>query len=93
MNTLTIMIAVWGLVVAAFLAVTIYRTQIEQNETDQLFLGEAEPSSTHRENDDIIRRVDKLQPIQKGVGGAAALATVLVIGAWAAQELSKAHLL
>jgi hypothetical protein len=93
MDTLTIMIAVWGIVVAGFLAVTIYRTQIEQNETEQLYLAETEPSLTHKENDEIVRRVDRLQPIQRGMGGAAALATVLVIGVWAAQQLAKAHLL
>ncbi len=93
MNTLTVMVGIWGMVVAAFVALMIYRSQLVQNETDQLFLSEDEPSSTHQENDDIIRRADKLQPVVKGVGGAAALATFLVIGVWLVQELHQSNLL
>jgi len=87
------MVTIWGVVVAAFVALMIYRAQLVQNETDQLFLSESEPSPMHQENDDIIRRADKLQPVVKGVGGAAALATFLVIGMWLVQELHQSNLL
>ncbi len=93
MNTLTIMVGVWALAVAAFLALMIYRSRLIQNETDQLFLSEDEPSATHQENDDIIRRADKLQPVVKGVGGVAALVTVLLAGIWLVQELQQSNLL
>jgi hypothetical protein len=93
MNTLAIMVTIWGVVVAAFIALMIYRSQLIQNETDQLFLSENEPSSIHQQNDDIIRRADKLQPVVKGVGGAAALATFAVIGMWLVQELHQSNLL
>jgi hypothetical protein len=93
MNLLTISIAVWLLVVTALVVVMIYRSQLVQNETDQLFLSETEPSSIHQENDDIIRRADKLQPVVKGMGGAVALATFLVIGVWLVQELHQSNLL
>jgi hypothetical protein len=94
MDTLTVMLVVWGVVVAAFVALMIYRAQVNQNETDQLFLSESdELSSTHQENDEIIRRDDRMQPVYRGVGGAAALATVLLIGTWIAHALAKANLL
>jgi hypothetical protein len=93
MNLLTVSVAVWLVVVATLVVLMIYRSQLVQNETDQLFLSEAEPSSTHQENDDIIRRADKLQPVVKGVGGVAALATFLVIGVWLVQELHQSNLL
>ncbi len=93
MNLLTISIVVWLLVVTALVVLMIYRSQLVQNETDQLFLSETEPSSIHQENDDIIRRADKLQPVVKGMGGAAALATFLVIGVWLVQELHQSNLL
>jgi hypothetical protein len=94
MNTLTVMLAVWGVVVAAFLALMIYRAQTTQNETDQLFLSdEAESSSTHQENDEIIRRDDKMLPLYRGVGGAAAVATILLIGTYIVHALAKANLL
>jgi len=87
------MVTIWGVVVAAFVALMIYRAQLVQNETDQLFLSENEPSAIHQENDEIIRRADKLQPVVKGVGGAAALATFLVMGMWLMQELHHSNLL
>jgi len=93
MNMLTVSIIVWLVVIAALVALMIYRNQLIQNETDQLFLSEEEPSSIHQENDEIIRRADQLQPVVKGMGGAAALATFLVIGVWLVQELHQANLL
>jgi hypothetical protein len=93
MTTLTLMIAVWGLVVLAFIALMFYRAHLEQHETDQLFLNENEPSYVHKEQDDILRRMKILLPICKGVGGAAALLTFVIIGTWVMQTLSTAHLL
>jgi hypothetical protein len=94
MNTLTVMLVVWGVIVMAFVALMIYRAQANQNETDQLFLSEADEfSSTHQENEEIIRRDDRMQPIYKGVGGAAALATILLIGTYIAHALAASNLL
>jgi hypothetical protein len=94
MNALTVMLAVWGVVVATFLALMIYRSQVTQNETDQLFLSEADNlSATHQENNEIIRRDDKLLPLYRGVGGAAAVATILLIGTYIMHALAKANLL
>jgi len=93
MNTLTVMIALWAVAVIAFIVLSIYRAQLTQQETEQLFLNESEPSFIHQEQDEIVRRVSMIQPIYRGVGGAAALLTFLVIGTWVAQTLSKAQLL
>jgi hypothetical protein len=93
MNALTISLSVWGLVVAAFVALMVYRGYLSQHETDQLFLSETAPSATHQENDDIIRRSNSIEPICRGVGGAAILMTLVVVGVWLSQMLSTAHLL
>ncbi len=92
MTTLSVMAAIWGLFVTAFVVLMIYRGHLTQHETDQLFLRESAPHSVQEENDDIIRRVNFIQPICKGVGGAAALFTVLVVGVWFARIFSTAHL-
>ena len=44
-----------------------------------------------QENEKIIRRVNKIQPFCAGIGGAAALLTVLVFGVWVAQLVAKSH--
>ena len=91
MSTLSVMAAIWGLFVTAFVGLMVYRGYLTQHETDQLFLSESATHTMQDENDDIIRRVNFIQPICKGVGGAAALFTVIVAGVWVAQLFSTAH--
>ncbi len=93
MNALTISLAIWGLVVAAFVVLMVYRGYLSQHETDQLFLSETAPSSVHQENDEIIRRSNSIEPICKGVGGVAILMTLVVVGVWLSQMLSTAHVI
>jgi hypothetical protein len=81
MPTLAIMSVLWIAVVAAFVALMVYRGHLTQHETDELFLSDAvDDSNRKREHDDIVRRVNRIQPYCKGVGGAAALITVAIIG-------------
>jgi hypothetical protein len=92
MTTLSVVAALWGLLVTAFVGLMVYRGHLTQHETDQLFLSESATHTVQDANDDIIRRVNFIQPICKGVGGAAALFTVLVIGVWFAKIFSTSHL-
>ena len=90
-TTLFVMAAIWGLAVTVFVALMVYRGHLTQHETDQLFLSETAPSSTHQENDAIIRRVNRIQPIVKGVGTACIVLTVLIVGVWIAQLVVISH--
>jgi hypothetical protein len=93
MTTLSIMFSLWATIVVAFIALMIYRANLTNHEADQLFLNEEDtPSSMHQEQDDIVRRVNTLGPICKGVGGLAVLMTFAVAGIWFAQTLSSANL-
>lgn len=92
MNALQLMIAFWSLLVIGFIALMVYRGHLTQYETDQLFLNEeSAPSSLHQEHDEIIRRVNFIQPICKGVGGVTVLMTLLIIGVYAVQILPDLH--
>jgi hypothetical protein len=92
MDALQIMIAFWSLLVIGFIGLMIYRAHLTQYETDQLFLNEqGGPSSLHQENDEIIRRVNFIQPICKGVGGVTVLMTLLIIGVYAAEVIPTMH--
>jgi len=93
MHVLPILIALWGASVIGFIAVMIYRATLTQHETDQLFLGDdtGHLSMQHKEHDDIVARVDKLRPYYQGLGGVAALMTVLVIGVYIVEELPNMH--
>ena len=89
MHVLPILIALWGASVIGFIAVMIYRATLTQHETDQLFLSDDSThiSMEHREHDEICARVEKLRPYYQGLGGAAVLMTVLVVGVYIIQEL------
>jgi hypothetical protein len=91
MSTLTVMAVIWGIFVTAFVGLMVYRGQLTQHETDQLFLSENALPHSQEENEKIIAKVNFIQPICTGVGGVAALITVLVFGVWVAQLVAKSH--
>lgn len=91
MNTLSIMAVIWGIFVTAFVGLMVYRGHLTQHETDQLFLSENALPNAKEENDEIIRRVNFIQPICTGVGGVAALISILVFGVWIAQLVAKSR--
>ena len=91
MTTLHIVAIIWGICVTAFVGLMVYRDTLTQHETDQLFLSESALPVVQEENDEIIRRVNFIQPYCAGAGGVAALMTVLVFGLWVAQLVSKSH--
>jgi len=81
-DTLTIITVIWAVVIVAFIILMVYRANLSNHETDQLFLNEATPSSVHMENDDVVRRLNRLAPICKGVGAVAILMSLVVGVMW-----------
>ena len=84
MQTLTAlptMIIIWAIVTVAFLLLLAYRGQITRYEEDQLFLNGGQ-SHEETEQTEIIRKVNRLAPYVRLLGGAASLVTVSIIGLW-----------
>ena len=84
MNTLTAlptMIIIWAVVTVAFLLLLAYRSQITRYEEDQLFLNGSN-SNEETEQHEIVRKVNRLAPYVKILGGAASLVTVSIVGMW-----------
>jgi hypothetical protein len=84
MHTLNIVFIAWVILTAGFVCLMVYRGHLTQHETDQLFLSENCSHNSQDEHDEIVRRVNRLQPLCKGFGGAAALSTVALIGVYLA---------
>ena len=84
MTALGITFLVWAILTACFVAVMVYRASLTQHETDLLFLNETASHNNEDEHDDIVRRVNRLQPLCKCLGGAAAISTVAPIGVYIA---------
>ncbi len=79
MSAIPVMLIVWGVVAACFLALLAYRGQLTRYEEDQLFLSEIE-SHEQQEQKEIVRKVNQLQPVIRVLGAAAAAMTVAIVG-------------
>ncbi|RZU40606.1 hypothetical protein [Edaphobacter modestus] len=79
MSAIPIMLIVWGVVAACFLALLAYRGQLTRYEEDQLFLNERETHEQQEQNE-IIRKVNKIGPAIRVLGFAAAAMTISIVG-------------
>ena len=71
----------WGIVTAIFIILLFYRSMLTRQEDDQLFLDET-ASSAATEQRELIAKVNKINPLVKGVGATSGL-MILVIAGWA----------
>lgn len=78
MSMVLLMWIVWAGLAIAFLALLAYRGTITRYEEDQLFLNGTNEMS-HHEQDDILRKVNRIEPFVRVLGGAAAAMTVGVV--------------
>jgi hypothetical protein len=79
MSFIPVMLIVWGVVAACFLALLAYRGQLTRYEEDQLFLSDTE-TAEQRAQSEIVRKVNQLQPVIRVLGFAAAAMTVGIVG-------------
>ncbi|SNT24885.1 hypothetical protein SAMN05421770_10676 [Granulicella rosea] len=79
-NISPVLLVVWAALAACFLALIVYRGQLTRYEEDQLFLNENINQNEHQQQDDIVRRVNKLQPLVRICGGAVGAMTIGVVG-------------
>ena len=82
MTALGITFTAWAILTAGFVVLMVYRGHLTQHETDELFLSDNANHNNEEEHDEIVRRVNRLQPLLKGFGGAAALSTIALVGVY-----------
>jgi hypothetical protein len=76
-----IMWAVWALILTTLFVLMVYRGTLTIHEEDQLFLGEvANASFEHEEQEDVLRKLAKVEPLVRIFSGASAVATVILVG-------------
>ena len=80
MDAIPVMLLVWAVVAACFLALLAYKGQLTRYEEDQLFLNNENESPEQREQTEIVRKVKKLEPFVRVLGVAAAFMTVCIVG-------------
>ncbi len=79
MSAIPVMLIVWGIIAACFLALLAYRGQLTRYEEDQLFLSDTE-SNEQREQSEIVRKVNRISPLIRILGVATAVMTVGIVG-------------
>jgi hypothetical protein len=88
MTTLVVLAVLWGVMLAGFLALMIYRSHLTNMETDQLFLSDTSgTAAVHQEQDLIIHRVQALAPVLKTTGIALAVVSIAIAVLWVRQVL------
>ena len=80
------LLIIWASLVACFVGLLTYRGQLTRYEDDQLFLAENNPDG-EREQYDIVRRVNQVQPFVRIFGAAAGVMTAGIVGIWVADAL------
>ena len=75
----SILLIVWSVLITCFLALLVYRGQLSRYEEEQLFLND-EVTPEQELQQSIVRRLEKIDPFVKIIGGAAGLATAFAVG-------------
>ena len=79
MTLMPIMLIIWGVFTACFLALLAYNATLSRYEDDQLFLSDNANQYLENRQTTIIRRVNRTQPLIKAFGTAAAVLAVVIV--------------
>jgi hypothetical protein len=77
---LEILMIVWGVITVMLIILLIYRSTLTMQEDDQLFLDES-ASSMAEEQRQLLAKVNKLNPLVKGLGATCGV-LLLVVAGW-----------
>ena len=79
MNYVMVMWIVWSILAAILLSLLMYRGNLTRYEEDQLFLSDSNEME-HREQNEILSKVGKIEPVIRIFSGATGLITVAIMG-------------
>jgi hypothetical protein len=78
-SMLPTLLIIWAVVTVSFLLLIAYRGQITRYEEDQLFLNGAHSNEENQQNE-IVRKVNRLAPFVRLLGGATGVVTAGILG-------------
>lgn len=87
MQSIDLLLIIWGIVTAALVILVIYRGTLSLHEDDQLFLGESE-SHLAKEQEVLVARLTRLTPIVRLLGVASGGLILVIAGLWIWRGLS-----
>ena len=77
----------WTISLTVFLALLLYRGQLTRHAVGSMFLNEVVDNPVETEHNDIMRRVDRIDPFVKWSAALTAFFTVMMIGTYVVQIL------
>jgi hypothetical protein len=80
-QSIDLLLIVWGIVTATLVIVIIYRGTLSLHEDDQLFLGDSE-AHLAKEQQELVARLTKLTPIVRLLGAASGGLILVIAGMW-----------
>ena len=78
----------WGAFTLVLIILLIYRSTLAMQEDDQLFLDDAE-SHMQKEQEELLGKLNKLQPFVRGFGAASGMLILLIAGLWVYDALTR----
>jgi ABC-type uncharacterized transport system fused permease/ATPase subunit len=81
MSFMPVVWIVWAAVITFLLVLLVYRSNLTRYEEDQIFLDDA-ASHQKKEQEDLMVKVNKIQPLIRVVTGATCLLTVGILGVY-----------
>lgn len=88
MDTITTLLIVWGALTGILIILLIYRGTLNMHEDDQLFLDEAE-SHMAKEQQELIIRMNKIQPWVWVFGSSSAVLIVIIAGMFVYTHMTR----
>jgi hypothetical protein len=82
----------WTVSLTVFLALLLYRSQLTRHAVGSMFLNEVVDNPVEVEHNDIMRRVDRIDPFVKWAAAFTAFFTVVMVGTYVVQILPTVHL-
>jgi hypothetical protein len=77
-SALPVLIVIWAILTALFLALLAYNGTVTRYEENQLFLADINANEQQQQNT-IVRKVNKTLPYIRALGGLSAIMTVAII--------------
>ncbi len=87
MTPLTGLLSIWGVLTGILVILLIYRGTLSMHEDDQLFLSDPD-SPRHREQEELLVKMNKLRPMLKLFGTASGLLILAIGGLFVYQSLT-----
>jgi hypothetical protein len=89
-NAIPIMLTIWAVLTACFVAILTYRGQLSRYEQERLFLTNINPNG-ERQHSEIVKRIREIQPFVNILGVATTIVTVAIVTIWTMDAWRTLH--